>query len=238
MEVEEMHMKKTMFTPVRSKRTFEDVSQQMKELIIQGMLRPGDKLPPEAELSKQFRVGRQTVREALRILELSGLISIQKGFGGGPTVRDNVVGRATEVLLDAFKMAKISFDEVTTARLAIEKAVLNEALDRADDDDIKSLKENISKAKDQVANKEIPIDTTFEFHLLLAKASKNNVFVILVEIINAINRHLRGRNPPNFRTVKYFLQKHEEILEALIRKDRDQAIHLLEKDLMAIRRPS
>ena len=73
---------KGIFVPVRSKRTFEDVSSQIKKLILEGVLQPGDKLPPEGTLSGQLNVGRQTVREALRILELSGFISVQKGFGG------------------------------------------------------------------------------------------------------------------------------------------------------------
>jgi len=229
-----MRVKKTIFTPVRSKRTFEDVYLQIRQLIMQGTLKPGDRLPPEAELGKQFNVGRQTIREALRILELSGFIVIQIGYGGGPIVKDNIVGKATEMLLDALKLAKISIEEVAAARLAMEKAVLNEAIERADEEDIKNLRENLLKAKELIAKKQSPIDAGFEFHILLAKASKNNAFVILVETINAINRGLRNRKPPDFRTVKAYAQAHEEIFEALIRKERDKAIRLLEKDILEI----
>jgi GntR family transcriptional regulator, transcriptional repressor for pyruvate dehydrogenase complex len=63
---------KDMFQPIKGKRTFEEVSDKIKSLVIKGILKVGDRLPSEAELARQFSVGRQSVREALRLLELSG----------------------------------------------------------------------------------------------------------------------------------------------------------------------
>lgn len=78
-----MNIEKPIFEPFKNnKRAFEEVSSSIKSLIFKGILQPGDKLPSEGELANQFNVGRQTVREALRILELSGFIKVQKGFGG------------------------------------------------------------------------------------------------------------------------------------------------------------
>jgi len=62
-----LNIDKALFTPVENKRTFEEVSSKIKALVFEGVLKPGDKLPSEAQLAKQFKVGRQTVREALRI---------------------------------------------------------------------------------------------------------------------------------------------------------------------------
>ena len=107
--------KKGMFTPVRSKRTFEEVSSQIKRLVFEGVLKAEDKLPSEAELAKQFDVGRQTVREALRILELSGFLTVQKGFGGGSVIKDTILKKTTNLLLDAFRMEKITVEEFTAA---------------------------------------------------------------------------------------------------------------------------
>ena len=67
---------KILFAPIKSTRTFEEISLGIKRLIFKGALKPGDKLPSETELARQFNVGRQTVREALRLLELSSLILI------------------------------------------------------------------------------------------------------------------------------------------------------------------
>ena len=227
---------KALFTPVENKRTFEQVSSKIKTLIFEGVLKPGDRLPSEAELAKQFNVGRQTVREALRILELSGFIRVQKGFGGGPIIKDTILANVTNLLLDAFQMEKISVDEFTAARLMVEKGILNDAIENAEDQDVKDLQENLAKAKGLVARKRLATDVNFEFHALFARASKNTVFVILERTINAIHRNLRSRRSADFKTSKNAVQAHEKILDAVIKKEREKAINLLEQHILAVRK--
>jgi GntR family transcriptional repressor for pyruvate dehydrogenase complex len=227
---------KVLFTPVENKRTFEEVSSKIKTLVFEGVLKPGDRLPSEAELAKQFNVGRQTVREALRILELSGFIRVQKGFGGGPIIKDTILANIANLLLDAFQMEKISVDEFTAARLMVEKGILNYAIDNSDGQDVKALQENLSKAKDLIANRELATDVNFEFHTLLSGASKNTVFMILERAINAIHRNLRSRRAADFETSKNAVQAHEKILDAFIKKDRERAIDLLEQHILAVRK--
>lgn len=229
-----MGVDKAIFTPIKSKRAFEDVSYKIKTLIFEGVLKPGDKLPSEAELSKQFSVGRQTVREALRILELSGFISVKKGFGGGPIVKDKISTKISGLYLDAFQMEKISVEEFNVARLAIEKAILNSAIDNLEEKDITNLQENLSRAKDIIAKKELATDVNFEFHSLLAEASKNNVLIILERTINRIMYNLRSQKAPDLKTSKRAIKAHEEIIKALINRDRKRAIDLLEKHLITV----
>ena len=227
---------KVLFTPVENKRTFEEVSSKIKTLVFEGVLKPGDRLPSEAELAKQFNVGRQTVREALRILELSGFIHVQKGFGGGPIIKDTILANVTNLLLDAFQMEKISVNEFVAARLMVEKGILNYAIDSADDQDVKALQENLAEAKDLIADKELATDVNFTFHALLARASKNAVFIILEGAINAIHRNLRSRRTADFETSKNATLAHEKILDAFIKRDRERAITLLDQDILAVRK--
>jgi len=223
-----------LFDPVKGRRTFEKVSSEIKKLVIQGVLKPGDKLPPEIELARQFNVGRQTIREALRILELSGFISIQKGFGGGPVIKDTILNRISALFLDAFQMEKVSIEELTVARFKIEKIVLNDAIDFADDQDIQALQENIDKARKKIERKSMATVENIEFHNLLAKASKNHVFVIVSGSILALLEDLLCRLTPDFEVSKKALRSHEDILKALIAKDRAAAINFLEKHLLKV----
>ena len=225
---------KRIFIPVRSKRTFEEVSSQIKKLILEGALQPGDKLPPEGALSAQFHVGRQTIREALRILELSGFISVQKGFGGGSVVRNNVLKRTSGLLLDALQMEKVGLKEFSAARLLIEKGILHEAMDRADSRDIRDLRRNVGESKALIEKRKFATDVNVEFHSLLARASKNRVYVLFERTINDMHLDLRRRRSPNLAIDQAAVQAHEEILEALIRKERDEANRLLEKHLLAV----
>jgi len=227
-----MSVDKTIFKPFKTKRTFEEVSSKIKALIFDGTLKTGDKLPSESELAKQFNVGRQTIREALRILELSGFVMVKKGYGGGAIINDSISKKISNLILDAFRMEKISIDEFTVARLTIEKAILNNAIDKAEDQDIKDLQDNIDKAKDLIAKKEIAIDLNFTFHSLLAKASRNSVFMILEGAINTIHRNLRSRIPSNFEISEIAVRNHEKILDALIKGQRERAINLMEEHIL------
>ena len=223
-----------LFTPIESKRTFEEISSKVKNLIFDGTLKPGDRLPSEQELAKQFGVGRQSVREALRLLELSGFVSIQKGYGGGPVVKDTISTQIRNLYLDAFRMEKITVEEFTTARSVIEKAILNEVIDKADERDIKRIQANIAEAQELVANKKLATDENFDFHALLARASKNKVFIILEKSINAIHRNLRSRSTADYKTTRNALKAHQYILDAIINKDREKAIRLLDKHILDV----
>jgi GntR family transcriptional regulator, transcriptional repressor for pyruvate dehydrogenase complex len=68
---------------VPSLRTFEQVANHIRKKILSGALKPGDKLAPERDMAKQFEVGRNAIREALRDLESKGIVRLEKGRGGG-----------------------------------------------------------------------------------------------------------------------------------------------------------
>ena len=77
----------TKFGPYKPPRAFQEIADQIKKAILDRKLKPGERLPSERELAEQFQVGRLTIREALRSLETSGIITIRKGSGGGAFVR-------------------------------------------------------------------------------------------------------------------------------------------------------
>jgi GntR family transcriptional repressor for pyruvate dehydrogenase complex len=239
---------KTVFTPVKSPRTFEEVSNQIKKLIFDGVFKPGDKLPSEIEIAQQFNVGRQSIREALRILELSGFITIQKGGGGGAVVKDTISNTISELFLDAFQLEKITLEELTIARFEIEKIVLKYAIENADMSDIQSLQKNIGEALEKIENNIPAVDENIRFHKLLAKASKNHLFVIVVEAVTTAIRHfLSGLGPDsefsgsekwtneNMMNSKNTIAYHEDILKAIIEKKLDKAIDILEKHLLEVK---
>ena len=239
---------KTMFAPIKSPRTFEEVSNRIKKLIFDGVFKPGDKLPPEIEIAQQFNVGRQSIREALRILELSGFITIQKGGGGGAIIKDTISNTISELFLDAFQLERITIEELTIARFEIEKIVLKYTIEKADKSDIESLQQNIQAAREKIENNNPAVDENIRFHKLLARASKNQLFVIVVEAVTAAIRHFLSGLGPDAETSdsekwynesmmnsKNTLAYHEDILNAIIAKKLDQAIDILENHLLEVK---
>lgn len=239
---------KAVFTPIKGSRTFEEVSDQIKKLIFDGVFKPGDKLLPETELAQQFNVGRQSIREALRILELSGFITIQKGGGGGAVIKDTISSTISKLFLDAFQLEKITIEELTVARFEIEKIVLKYAIENADAADIKRLQENIQDARKKIEANINVIDENIQFHNLLAKASKNHLFVIVVEAVTTAIRYFMRRLEPdaefsdneqwyneNIIQSKNTLAYHDEILSAVIEKKLDKAVDTLENHLQEVK---
>jgi DNA-binding FadR family transcriptional regulator len=230
-----MDKPKNIFKPFKAKRTFEEVSQLIKNEIFKGVFKPGDKLPPEAQLAKQFNLGRQTIREALRLLELSGFITVQKGAGGGPIIKDTILQKIRDLFLDTFRMRKISMEELTEARAEIEQVVLNHVIDRADESDIKRLQKNVHEARRKI-EKGIPAtQENFQFHRLLAEASRNYLFVIVVESIMAVHSDLLSRFGSNLKTSENVVTYHEDILKAVVEKKRNKALQLMKKHVQEVK---
>jgi GntR family transcriptional repressor for pyruvate dehydrogenase complex len=220
--------------PVKGKRTFEEVSSRIKALIFGGFLLPGDRLPSEAVLAKQFTVGRQTVREALRILELSGFITVQTGAGGGAVIKNTLLSSISGLLSDAFQLEEITTTDLTAARLAIEKAVLIDAVARADSSDIARLKENVAEARRRLGDNVSAIATNMEFHTLLAEVSKNGMFLVVQKAINAVTCELISRLKPDAETFEEAITCHEAIIDAIADSDFSRAIALLERHLLEV----
>ncbi len=113
----------TQFKPVKTNRIFEDVLVQLKESILSGRFKPGEKLPSERELSLEFQVSRGVIREAIRALELRGFVGIRQGPAGGAFVTDLTFNQVGNAFLDLFKTNKLSMKDIAQVRLHVEPEV-------------------------------------------------------------------------------------------------------------------
>lgn len=222
------------FAPISSVRTFEMISSNIKELVFSGVLKSGDKLPSEGQLSQQFKVGRQTIREALRLLELSGFITVQKGSRGGPIVHDSINAKIKDLILDAFRMKQISLEDLTTARIGIEQMVVSFAIDNHTAEDVGRLKENLKQANAKIKAKQVATEENFIFHKLVAEASHNHVFVICVEVLMTVHADFLKKITPDFNTSKQVVEAHIKILDAIIKKDKTLADKLMHEHLIEV----
>ena len=225
----------TLFRPIKPKRAFDEISGEIKRLIFKGILKPGDRLPSETELASQFGVGRQTIREALRLLELSGFISMQKGGAGGPLVVDTILNTISNSFLDAFQMGRITIDELTLARLAIEKMILESLFAYSlDEADLRALRENVSQARKKVDAGMQAFEENTQFHKLLARASRNHLFLILMESIMTVVAHFRSILGVSLELSIGSITAHEQTIDALVKGNRKKALTVLEAHLMDI----
>jgi GntR family transcriptional repressor for pyruvate dehydrogenase complex len=223
---------KILIAPVKNRRTFEKVSDRLKELIFDGTFKPGQQLPSENALAQLFQVGRQSVREALRVLEISGFISTKPGIKGGAVIEGTVLSKLSNLFLDAFKFHRASLEDCLMTRKLVEVAMIELVLENADQHDIESLRKNTEQAKAKLDMGTPAFKENLDFHKLLAKASKNYVFTIMMELLLSVYADFRIKaGSVAFRQSIDMINSHEALTNAIAGKKREEAFKLLKKDL-------
>lgn len=180
------------FRPAKPRRAFDEIITQVRGMVRSGELSTGDRLPSERALAEQFAVSRNTVREALRMLEISGLIQLRRGATGGAFIAAADPGRVATSLSDMMDLSQFSLTDLTEVRLWIESLVVRVACERADEAMLDRLEANVEQAvklSSQGDWDEKAIVHT-EFHNVLAQATGNPVLAALMDSLMAVMREL------------------------------------------------
>src|ERR1700752_1294896 len=135
------------FRPIHTRRAFEEICERIREQLALGVLRPGDKLPPERELAQQLGLSRNVLREALRSLEMAGVLRLQKGVKGGAFIQEGDTSRMNEVMRDMLSLGTISVRELSEARINVIDLVVRLACINARQRDFEALEANIERTE-------------------------------------------------------------------------------------------
>lgn len=170
----------TKLRPVGRQRVYESIVDQIRQLIVDGMWKPGQRLPSERELSEVLAVGRTSVREALRILEAEGFIEIRAGDGS--YVREGVIVHSHwQNLLNLIRGDDYTID-LMEARELIESQIAFVAAESATPDDIAALQAIVDKQAASLASGDNQVEENIEFHLRLTQTTGNRVLMELQQI--------------------------------------------------------
>lgn len=176
--------------------------EQIKNKLMLGELKSGDRLPAERDLAMEFGVGRPAIREALRTLEISGIVETRKGVKGGAFVCEGSPEMLTRSLHDLAMLGHISASSLAEVRVIISGAVVRLACERGEAEDFDAIEANIkdiqrwAEAGDLTRRAEAAV----EFFQLIAKATRNDVLVVLMDSLGSILRYFAiERQPAKFR---------------------------------------
>lgn len=186
------------FGPVKTRRIFEEICDQIRREVTAGTLRPGDKLPAERELALQFGASRTAVREALRSLEIAGVVGLQKGVKGGAFILEGNPTAVTQSIHDMLALGRISLDNLTEARMLIQQLVIRLACERATEADFAALDRNIDETEAlTLAGRFVDrLELAAQFYNLVAKMTGNEVLVVIVDAMTEILRHFVAKAGP------------------------------------------
>jgi GntR family transcriptional repressor for pyruvate dehydrogenase complex len=221
----------------REKKLSDKVADLMLERILSSHLQVGDRLPSERELGEQFGVSRTVIREAVRALLAKGVLEVRAGSG----LRVAAVGAATvsESMNLYVRGATLDFEHVHEVRRMLETHVAALAAERATDADVEQLESVHAEMETAV---ETDVETAalvdVEFHRSIARATHNELYLVLLDAIGQSQIELRRSNLGQGGSGPLTITHHLAILTAIRERDPDQAREAMQTHLDHVERIS
>jgi GntR family transcriptional repressor for pyruvate dehydrogenase complex len=208
------------FKPIKTRKIYEEIVDQLKIMLTDGELRPGDKLPSERDMSESLGVSRASVREALTTLEAIGILEIKPGEG--TFVRQTSDAETFAPLTLVLAIERNSKAQLMEVRRVLETEMAALAAERASSEDLHKIKEWLDLMKG-AHNTHDAVETDLRFHFAIAKATQNTILLRLIntiaDLMHDTLRVKREKIYANSQTGQRIIREHEAIYRAI--KDRD-----------------
>ena len=204
------------FEAIRRNRIYEEIARQIEKMMTEKM-KAGDLLPPERQLAEMFGVSRSSIRDAIRTLEMSGLVEARQGLG--TVVRehsaDAVVNPLTQVLVQKRKLVS----ELLDVRKMIEPPLTARAAVHATPDEVAEMDNILRRQEEKMRGGELAIEEDNEFHYAIALAADNSVVLKVLDVLMDLLRDTRERSLQVEGRPERSMAGHREILDAIKRQD-------------------
>lgn len=223
-----------LYQPVRTRRGFEAVCDRIREQLRSGELKPGDRLPGERELAERYGVGRSAARDALRSLEVSGVVEARKGINGGFYVRSVGSGGFAQTVQDMVSLEQASIESVTEARIEITCVAIRLACARATEEELDAIQQDIDIHTDlfRVGQGSRNTQSVIQFYRLIAQATHNPLIVMMVDALSEVYRALLARLDP--RPNKDIMVVRQRVLDLMRRRDPQGASQAMTEHLRQV----
>jgi len=202
--------------PIQRNRLYQGIVEQIQGLLERGELKPGDQLPPERALAEQFQVSRASVREALRWLELLGMVETRAG--GGTFVHRTAPDEVARPLSSLIRRGH-TLQDVIEVRGLIEPELASLAAQRIREDELGELRQIIEVQERKVAAGEPYAEEDTRFHELIGHASRNELMVTMLGVIWDVLRSSREQWLQSNARASASLDAHRRIIAALAAHD-------------------
>jgi GntR family transcriptional repressor for pyruvate dehydrogenase complex len=212
----------------RQIKTSERIASAIVGLVVDQGLKEGDRLPNETEMIEKFRVGRGSLREALRILETYGLISLRSGPGGGPVILSVSPADVSRSFSLYLRLSGATIQELVDARKVIDPLMARLAADNITDEAAQRLRDALDREEKAAQDRTTVVATANDFHYVLASITGNSV-------LNLVATSLKEMYTSRFvmiglaeQVTKPSIRKeHQKIGEAVLNGDGDLAERLM-----------
>ncbi|MEL1136460.1 FadR/GntR family transcriptional regulator [Desulfitobacterium sp. THU1] len=217
--------------PIKTKKIYEEIIEQIRILVIKGELKSGDRLPSERDLAVRFNVSRASVREALSALEMMGLVEIRSGEG--TFIKEVNLDSVVTPLAWVLSMEKDILIELLEVRKMLEGQTVALAAKRAAPEDLRELADALKAMLDDMQMGRLGEEADMRFHYAVARASKNKILLRLMNAISdTMHQSLKASRVRLYEenvSPERLYKEHVFILEAITKQnDEDARRYMLE----------
>jgi len=218
----------SLLLPNREESLHMTTSQKIKDMIVRGNMKPGDKLPTEKEMMQRFGVSRSTLREALKVLKAENVITQRRGSG---TYVSHETGIGEDPLGLHFTNQKNLLNNLLETRVLIEPGIAELATHRASAQDLEELRNTVEEMEKMAVNTEQTEEMDVKFHTCVARCTHNDVLIRVLPIIVESIRRGHSKTAEDLESFQRAKKRHREIYEAIAANDYMKAKFLTERHI-------
>lgn len=230
-----MAVEQVTFSAAKPQRAFDNIIEQVRSMLRSGQLRPGQKLPSERDFATQLGVSRNTVREAMRMLEIAGLVTLKRGHTGGAFVSDSNSDALTRAFADGLILMQYTITDLVDSRIAVETVTARKAAENATPEDVEELEASIARAREIASREKFDkvLQAHREFHETMIRIAGNPIMASLFQPLLDLTFDLSLRIGP--RAGESLWEHRRLMLDALRQHDGDAAARSVEDYLTELR---
>ena len=212
---------------LRQERLSDQVQHHLKQAILDGKFKPGDKLPPENQIAEMFKVSKVTAREALREMETEGLIEKRRGTHGGSFVAQPGSEILGHVLNNYYRFGGLTPEELVEFRQILEPSFVALAAERRTEEDLKAIKANIEAVEASINQGSQNQSKAIEFHRLIADACHNRLISAVMEAMVQVFLEILSKVPFTLEDAKGDLEYNKKFYDYLLHGKKEEARQLM-----------
>jgi GntR family transcriptional regulator, transcriptional repressor for pyruvate dehydrogenase complex len=219
--------------PERGKKISDGIVRQIRDAVMSGELKLGDKIGSEKDLMAQLNVSKSTLREALRVLESMGIIEIRKGLSGGVFVAEVDMKTTLAGVLNFLNFQSVSIRDITMVRYILEPAIIRIAVPLVTEEDIGRI-EALIRGESGIETA-VPI-AGIGFHRYLARITHNPILILVMDFIDNLVADIKLKESLGSDFYEAVTAYHQRTLDCIRKRDAAGAITVIQEDILFVGR--
>lgn len=204
-------------------RVTDQITDILKQAILSGEFKSGDKFPREDQIAVQFKVSKVSVREALRNLEIEGLVEKRRGIFGGNFVAQPGMQKIDELMASFYQFGSVTPDELIEFRQMLEPALLGLVVAHRTDKDLEKMRANIQEIEEGIVSGKINPAKILEFHHIIAEACHNQLSAAVVKALTNVTVKIIDVSVLTLDDGKEHLVFSKRLYDCILRHDKEGA---------------